>query len=138
MIGVEKQPHHVGRSEVVTAGEDSDDAVGVRIESAHENVEVARIIGDFRFGRQLRGPTFGGPPLLEFRDGLCLAPDGVVVAPVDDWRLRGARGRDALGTGRRPRARWASGMIRRLPGKRDGCEEGQRKQHDGFQGGFLV
>src|SRR2546430_17085014 len=44
---------HVGGREVVAPGEHRDDAVGVRIEGADEYVQVGRVVGDFRLGREL-------------------------------------------------------------------------------------
>src|SRR2546422_1462590 len=99
MIGVEEQPDHVGWCEVVAAGEDRDDTVGVRVEGADEDVQVCRVIGDFRDGRELRRSAFAGSPLLEFGNGRRLAPHGVVVAAVYDGLLRGVcRGDDRKST----------------------------------------
>jgi len=95
VIGVEEQPHHVGGREVVAAGEDGDDAVGVRIEAADKDVEVAGVEGDFRFGGQLGRAALAGTPLLEFRNRRRLTPDGIVITSVDGDRLRGARRGDA-------------------------------------------
>src|SRR2546422_5323733 len=102
VIRVEEQPDHVGGGEIVAPGEHGDDAVGVRIEGAHEDVQVGRVVGDFRFGRELGRSTLAGPPFLKCGDGRCFAPDGVVVAPVNGGWPGGAGGGDA---GRRGRGR---------------------------------
>src|SRR3989441_2374540 len=134
VMGVEEQPDLVGGGEVIAAGEDGDDAVRVGVERPDEDVEVARVIRDFRFGRQLRRAALAGPPLLELGDRLRQPPDGVIVAPVDYGRLSGA------GCGDTPGSRWrrvrGARSVGRLRGKRDGCDERQRKQHEVSPGWF--
>src|SRR3989449_10483323 len=89
MIRIQEQPDHVGGREVVAPGEHRDDAVGVRIEGADENVQVGRVVGDFRLGRELGRVALAGPPLLKSGNRLGLPPHGIVGAPVNDGRLSG-------------------------------------------------
>src|SRR2546430_14491101 len=83
---------HVGGREVVAPGEHRDDAVGVRIEGADEYVQVGRVVGDFRLGRELGRVALAGPPLLKSGNRLGLPPHGIVVAPVNDRRVGGPGG----------------------------------------------
>src|SRR2546422_1610654 len=140
MIGVEEQPDHVGWCEVVAAGEDRDDTVGVRVEGADEDVQVCRVIGDFRDGRELRRSAFAGSPLLEFGDGRRLAPHGVVVAAVYDGLLCGVCRGDAPCRKRRrvpPALRRGGGGCRGAAGQRGGGGGGATKETLRARGGFL-
>ena len=66
---------------LVPAGEQADDAVGVGIEGADEDVEIARVVGHAGFGPVTRGRAFAWLGLEELVDRRGLPPDGVVVAP---------------------------------------------------------
>src|SRR5437879_8472859 len=80
MIRIQEQPDHVGGREVIAPGADRDDAVGVRIEGAYEDIHVGRVVGDFRLGRELAGSPLAGPPLLKSGNRLGLPRHGIVGA----------------------------------------------------------
>jgi hypothetical protein len=89
VIRVDEQPDHVGRRVGIAPLENLDDAVGMRIERAHEHEQVGGVVGDFRLGTEPGFFSLGGLPLLERRDRRGSSPDGVVVPAVDDGgRLR--------------------------------------------------
>ena len=92
--GVEHHNDLVRRGLLVATGEEADDAVGVGIEGADEDVEVARVVGNPRDGGVTRGRAFAWLGLEEPVDGLGLAPDGVVVGAVEHRRLGRAGGPD--------------------------------------------
>ena len=136
VIGVEKQPDHVGGSEVIAAGEHGDDAVRMRIEGADKDVQVRRVVRDLRLGRQLRWPPFARPPFLEVADACGVMPDLVVVSAVDDWLSAGVHGGNSFRRRRCvPAAVWGLG-IGRLSDERDGSEQRQSDQHDRPGGGY--
>src|SRR2546422_11715632 len=84
---------------------------------------VGRVVRDLRHGGELGRCALAGPPFLKLGDGPRLAPHWIVVAPVDDGWLRGARGGDA---GRRRR-----GGVGHLTRERDGGKERQTEGHEG-------
>src|SRR2546425_10536428 len=63
--------------------EQLEDAVGMGVKRADEDVEVAIVVGDLRFGREPGIPVLPGLELAELGDGRCQAPDLVVVPAVD-------------------------------------------------------
>src|SRR5437870_12040113 len=105
MIRIQEQPDHVGGREVIAPGADRDDAVGVRIEGAYEDIHVGRVVGEFRLGRELGRSPLAGSPLLRSCTGLALPPHGIVVAPAIDAPAtrtrRAAPPRGGRGRGRR-------------------------------------
>ena len=76
------------------------DAVRMRIERAHEDIEIGRVVSDLRFGAESRLFPFSRPPFFEIRNDGSDAPNFVVVFPVDYRRdIRARRRRAGIGRG---------------------------------------
>src|SRR5207245_9925218 len=90
-----------GRSPDVAPGEQLENAVRMRIERADEDVQVAVVVGDLRFGREPWIAVLPRLKLAKLRDGRGRAPYVVVVTTVDHHALRRAARRGGGGCCRR-------------------------------------
>src|SRR5260370_42234735 len=75
----------------------------MRIEGAHEDVQIRGVVGDLRFGAEPRLGVFGRPPFPEGRDRRGRPPDRVAIAAVDRRRAGPPDGPGHVGWGGGPR-----------------------------------
>ena len=86
VVRVEEDPDHVGRRVRVASLEQLDDAVGMRIVRANEDVQVRGVIGNLRDRLEAWLLALGWTPHEKLRELRCGLPDGVVVLAVDHRR----------------------------------------------------
>ena len=112
MVGVDEHADVIGRRQHVAPGEQAFDAIGVGIEGAHEDVQIALVVGDSRFRAEAGRRVLHRVPLAEGRKRLGRPPDVVVVAAVDHrWVGGPQRHRRGRGDRGQPIARGLGGTL---------------------------
>ena len=132
VVGIDHDLELIGRSPDIPAREELQNAVGMWIEGANKDIEVAVVVGDLSLRGKARIAVFPGLELTELRDGRRHPPDLVVVPPVDhhrDLRPNGDRARWTRCGGR------LNGAATR---SRRGGLEGEREQEDSRHDGSPV
>ena len=80
----------VRRPAHVAPGERGHDAVWMRVEGAHEHIEVALVVRRLELGAEARRLPLVRLELEKLRGRRCALPDRIVLAPVDHRRPVGA------------------------------------------------
>ena len=92
LVGVDDDLELIARGSHIASAEQRRNAVRVRIERAHQHVQVAVVVRDPRFGAKSGGEILTGVELTEVHHRRCDAPDGVVLLAVDHGRHDGTHG----------------------------------------------
>ena len=97
MVRVHQHLELIGGPAHVVPAELVHDAVRVRVEGAHEHVQVAVVVGDAELGAEARGGVLPRPEFVEAGVHRRDPPDLVVVPPVDARRMSCANGYGGAG-----------------------------------------